>query len=54
MKVGKFLNFNEAFCTPIDGLLTNEANALKTWLASQMNKPKDQMRWKCRAGDLAM
>ncbi|MDH3666267.1 MAG: TauD/TfdA family dioxygenase [Paracoccaceae bacterium] len=50
----KFLNFNEAFVTHIVGLTTNEANALKTFLANHMNKPEDQMRWRWRAGDLAM
>ncbi len=50
----KFLNFNEAFVTHILGLPTNEANALKTWLATHMNKPEDQMRWRWAAGDLAM
>jgi len=50
----KFLNFNEAFCTHINGLATNEANALKTYLANHMNKPEDQMRWKWRVGDMAM
>ncbi len=50
----KHLNFNEAFVTHIPGLPTNEANALKTWLANHMNKPEDQIRWRWRAGDLAM
>jgi taurine dioxygenase len=50
----KFLNFNEAFVTHIIGLPTNEANALKTWLANHMNKPEMQMRWRWRAGDIAM
>ena len=50
----KFLNFNEAFVTHIAGLTTNEANALKTWLAGHMNQPEDQVRWRWRAGDLAM
>ncbi len=50
----KFLNFNEAFVTHIAGLPTNEANALKTWLCNHMNRPEDQMRWRWRAGDLAM
>ena len=50
----KFLNFNEAFVTHIQGLPTNEANALKTWLCNHMNKPEDQMRWRWRAGDMAM
>jgi len=49
-----FLNFNEAFVTHIAGLPTNEANALKTWLANHMNKPEDQVRWRWRAGDLVM
>ncbi len=49
-----FLNFNEAFVTHILGLPTNEANALKTWLANHMNKPEDQIRWRWKAGDLAM
>jgi taurine dioxygenase len=50
----KFLNFNEAFVTHIVGLTTNEANALKTYLANHMNKPEDQIRWRWRAGDVAM
>ncbi|WP_306114036.1 MULTISPECIES: TauD/TfdA family dioxygenase [unclassified Roseovarius] len=50
----RFLNFNEAFVTHILNLPTNEANALKTWLANHMNKPEDQVRWRWRAGDLAM
>jgi len=50
----KFLNFNEAFVTHIIGVTTNEATALKTYLANHMNKPEDQMRWRWRAGDLAM
>lgn len=50
----KFLNFNEAFVTHINGLPTGEANALKTWLAGHMNKPEDQIRWRWQAGDLAM
>lgn len=50
----KFLNFNEAFVTHIIGMTTNEANALKTLLANHMNKPEDQMRWRWRAGDIAM
>lgn len=48
----KFLKFNEAFVTHIVGMTTNEANALKTFLANHMNRPEDQMRW--RSGDLAM
>lgn len=50
----KFLNFNEAFVTHIVGLTTKEANALKTWLAGHMNRPEDQIRWRWRAGDIAM
>ena len=50
----KFLNFNEAFTTHIVGLTTNEANALKTFLANHMNKPEDQLRWRWQAGDIAM
>ena len=50
----KFLNFNEAFVTHIVGKTTNEANALKTYLANHMNKPEDQMRWRWSNGDLAM
>lgn len=50
----KFLNFNEAFVNHILGLTTNESNALKTWLANHMNKPEDQIRWRWRAGDLAI
>jgi taurine dioxygenase len=50
----KFLNFNEAFTTHIVGLTTNDANSLKTFLANHMNKPEDQVRWRWRAGDLAM
>ena len=49
-----FLNFNEAFVTHIAGLTTSEANTLKTWLTTHMNKPEDQMRWRWRVGDLAM
>lgn len=49
-----FLNFNEAFVTHIAGLTTSEANTLKTWLTTHMNKPEDQMRWRWQAGDLAM
>ena len=50
----KFLNFNEAFVTHIVGMTTNEANALKTFLANHMNKPENQMRWRWQSGDLAM
>ncbi len=50
----KYLNFNEAFVTHIAGLTTNEANALKTYLANHMNKPENQMRWRWRAGDMVM
>ncbi len=50
----KFLNFNEAFVTHIVGMTTNEANALKTFLANHMNKPEDQIRWRWHPGDLAM
>lgn len=50
----RFLNFNEAFVTHILGLTTNEANALKTWLANHMNRPEDQVRWRWKTGDLAM
>lgn len=50
----KFLNFNEAFVVHINGMGTSEANALKRWLTSHMNQPEDQMRWRWRAGDLAM
>lgn len=50
----KFLNFNEAFVTHIVGMTTNEASALKTFLANHMNKPEDQMRWRWQSGDLAM
>jgi taurine dioxygenase len=50
----KFLNFNEAFVTHIVGLTTNEATALKTFLANHMNRPEDQMRWRWRSGDIAM
>lgn len=50
----KFLNFNEAFVTHIVGLTTNEANALKTFLANHMNRPEDQMRWRWRPGDIAL
>jgi len=49
-----FLNFNEAFVIRIIGMTTNEANALKTFLANHMNRPEDQVRWRWRAGDLAM
>ena len=50
----RFLNFNEAFVTHIVGLTTNEANALKTWLANHMNRPEDQVRWRWSAGDMVM
>jgi len=50
----KFLNFNEAFVSHILGMTTNEATALKTLLANHMNTPEDQMRWRWRAGDVAM
>ncbi len=50
----RFLNFNEAFATHIDGMTTTDANALKTMLAAHMNKPDDQMRWRWKAGDMAM
>lgn len=50
----KFLNFNEAFVTHIAGLTTNEANALKTFLANHMNLPEDQMRWRWSQGDMVM
>lgn len=50
----KFLNFNEAFVTHIAGLTTNEANALKTYLANHMNLPEDQMRWRWSQGDMIM
>lgn len=50
----KFLNFNEAFVTHIVGKTTNEANALKTYLANHMNKPENQVRWRWSNGDLVM
>ena len=50
----KYLNFNEAFVTHIAGLTTNEANALKTFLANHMNLPEDQMRWRWSQGDMVM
>ena len=50
----KFLNFNEAFVTHIVGMTTNEASALKTYLANHMNRPEDQMRWRWSRDDLAM
>ena len=50
----KFLNFNEAFVAHINGMGTSEANGLKTWLTRHMNQPEDQMRWRWRAGDLAI
>ncbi len=50
----KFLNFNEAFVSHIIGMTTNEATALKTFLANHMNLPEDQMRWKWQTGDIAM
>ena len=50
----KFLNYNEAFITHINGLTANESNGLRVWLANHMNKPEDQIRWRWRAGDLAM
>ena len=50
----KFLNYNEAFVSHIVGLTTNDASALRTFLANHMNKPEDQVRWRWAAGDLAM
>lgn len=50
----KFLNFNEAFVSHILGLTASESAALKTWLAGHMNRPEDQVRWRWKAGDLAM
>lgn len=50
----KFLNFNEAFVVHILGMTTGESNALKTFLASHMNLPEDQLRWRWRPGDIAM
>ncbi|MEM7060595.1 MAG: TauD/TfdA family dioxygenase [Pseudomonadota bacterium] len=50
----KFLNFNEAFVIHILGMTTGESNALKTYLAGHMNLPEDQLRWRWRAGDIAM
>ena len=50
----RFLNFNEAFVTHINGLTTNESNGLRVWLANHMNRPEDQVRWRWRVGDLAM
>lgn len=50
----KFLNFNEAFVTHILGLTTNESNVFRVWLANHMNRPEDQVRWRWRAGDLAI
>ena len=50
----KFLNFNEAFVTNIVGLTANESNTLKTFLANHMNKPEDQIRWRWKAGDIAI
>lgn len=49
-----YLNFNEAFATHINGLTTTDANALKVWIAGHMNAPEDQMRWRWKAGDMAM
>ena len=49
-----FLNFNESFVSHIVGMNSTQSNALKVWLAGHMNKPEDQMRWRWRAGDLAM
>ena len=50
----KFLNFNEAFATHINGMTTTDANALKVWIAGHMNAPEDQMRWRWKPGDMAM
>jgi taurine dioxygenase len=50
----KFLNFNEAFVSHIVGLPTRDANALKTFLVTHMDKPEDQMRWRWQNGDIAM
>jgi len=35
-------------------MLTTDANALKVWIAGHMNAPEDQMRWRWKAGDMAM
>ena len=50
----KFLNFNLAFVAHIVGLMANDSASLKTFLANHMNKPEDQIRWKWKAGDIAM
>ncbi len=50
----KFLNFNEAFVTHVVDLTTNESNSLRSYLANHMNKPEIQVRWRWRAGDVAI
>ena len=50
----KYLNYNEAFVTHIVGLGSHEANSLKVFLAGHMNRPEHQVRWRWRAGDLAI
>jgi len=50
----KFLNFSEAFVAHILGMTSTESNALKTYLAGHMNVPEDQVRWRWRAGDIAI
>lgn len=50
----KFLNINEAFVTHVNGLTANESNSLRTFLANHMNQPEDQIRWRWKAGDIAM
>ncbi len=50
----QFLNFNEAFVSHIQGLTTNESNALKQYLSNHMNKPEDQVRWRWKKNDLAI
>lgn len=50
----KFLNFNEAFVNHIVGMTTSESNVLKTMLATHMNQPEDQVRWRWSNGALAM
>ncbi len=39
----QFLNYNEAFVVHIEGMTTAESSALKTWLATHMNQPEDQV-----------
>lgn len=50
----KFLNYNEAFVNHIVGLSPRDSAALKNFLVAHVDRPEIQMRWRWRAGDLAM